>query len=217
MPKIKDLTGQRFGRLTVKGFSQKDRHNKGHWVCQCDCGNVVDVETHQLKSGKTKSCGCLKSEKTRERVKTHGDTGSRLYWVWAAIIQRCTNPANAAYNNYGGRGIKVCEEWQNSFETFRDWALANGYRQGQTIDRQNNNGDYCPDNCRLADRKTQNNNKRNTKQIEFMGERHSVTEWARIIGVDRATIRKRHAAGLPLDIPIKRTGRPKGSRNKQKT
>ena len=105
MPKIKDLTGQRFGRLTVKGFSQKDRHNKGHWVCLCDCGNVVDVETHQLKSGKTKSCGCLKSEKTRERVKTHGDTGSRLYWVWAAIIQRCTNPANAAYNNYGGRGL----------------------------------------------------------------------------------------------------------------
>lgn len=191
MPEIKDLTGQRFNWLTVDGFAYKDKHNKGHWQRRCKCGAAVVVETHQLKSGKTKSCGCWKNEFHSKRLKTHGGNPPRLHWVWAGIIQRCTNPNNAGYSRYGGRGIQVCDEWRNSFKAFRDWALANGYKDGLSIDRRNNDGNYCPENCRWTDRRTQNNNSSHNHKITYNGKTQTVTEWAKELKTDTATIRRR--------------------------
>lgn len=216
MPEIKDLTGQKFGRLTVEGFSHLDKHHKGHWLCRCECGAAVDVETHQLKCGKTKSCGCWKNDVNSKRLKTHGCEPKRLYRVWVSMKKRCTNPKEPEYKNYGGRGITVCDEWRCSFESFRFWALVNGYEEGLSIDRIDNNGNYCPDNCRWTDRKTQNSNKRNNHRITFNGKTQTVTEWAEELKTSHEVICRRAARNWPLDKPLPRKGRPKGSKNKPK-
>lgn len=216
MPEIKDLTGQTFGRLKVERFSHLDKHHKGHWLCRCKCGAAVDVETHQLKSGKTKSCGCWKNELNSKRLKTHGENSTHLYWVWSGIIQRCTNPKNKGFPIYGGRGICICDEWRYSFPAFRLWALVNGYEDGLSIDRIDNNGDYCPDNCRWTDRRTQNSNKRNNHRITFNGKTQTVTEWAEELKTSHEVICRRAARNWPLDKPLPRKGRPKGSKNKPK-
>ena len=107
---------------------------------------------------------------------------NKLYAVWSCMKQRCYNPKNKRWNRYGGRGIKICEEWKNSFESFREWALSHGYSEGLTIDRINNDGNYEPDNCRWATYKEQNNNYSGNVIIEYNGERHTVTQWAELYG-----------------------------------
>ena len=150
---MKDLTGQKFGRLTViEKTTKRSPHGEIIWKCRCKCGNITEVRGSNLLGGHTKSCGCLYKE-TREK---HGDAKkgerARLYNIWIMIKDRCYNPNNRAYKWYGGRGIKVCEEWENNYPAFKTWALANGYKEGLTIDRIDNDGDYCPGNCQWITR-----------------------------------------------------------------
>lgn len=151
-----NIIGRRFGKLIVVERAE-NIGDYAAWKCKCDCGNETVVTGSNLRSGNTKSCGCLSGT-------THGMTHTRLYHVWGGMIQRCTNPNAAKYSYYGGRGIRVCDEWCNSFVAFYEWAMANGYDPELpwykcTIDRIDVNGNYEPANCRWVDMKTQNNNK----------------------------------------------------------
>ena len=170
--KLIDLTGQKFNRLIV---IQRSEHNtnqgKPKWVCQCDCGNMVEVSSSDLKSENTKSCGCLNREVARMRWYKHGMKHSRLYYVWCAMKDRCYNPNNKRYADYGGRGITVCPEWRNDFVAFYNWALENGYDEfapfGEcTLDRANNNEGYFPFNCVWTTIAQQNRNKRNVSHSQ---------------------------------------------------
>ena len=161
-----NLVGQRFGRLlVVERLKERSPRRNVRYRCLCDCGNEVTVISSDLKSGHTRSCGCLMHDTVRTTSITHGESKSRLYVVWKGMKNRCDNPSHVSYKNYGGRGIVVCPEWGESFEAFSEWAYANGYddmakRVECTIDRINVNGNYCPENCRWVDQKTQCNNKR---------------------------------------------------------
>ena len=188
---------QKFGRLTVIAEAGKDRHKKRLVRCKCDCGNEVVVNYRSLKTGNTTSCGCFHKEVIRS-ARTHGMTRSKLYNTWRAMKDRCLNPKATNFPNYGGRGITVCDEWLDS-EKFINWALRNGYEDGLTLDRIDNNGPYCPENCRWVSRLTQSNNKRNNRLLEFNRKIATVTEWARITGISEKTIRGRLANGWPIE------------------
>ena len=164
---IKDLIGRRFERLIVVERGKTVNFNGGtrvYWKCECDCGNKKEVRGSHLTSNKIRSCGCLEKENLNEIAfkETHGLSGERLYTTWKNMISRCANPKHVGYKNYGGRGIAVCDEWENSLESFYGWALSSGYEEHLTIDRIDVNGNYEPSNCRWATWKEQASNKRNT-------------------------------------------------------
>ena len=189
MGKLSDLTGLKFGRLTV---IQRSGTKNGHvaWLCKCDCGKTIVTIGNLLKSGKSKSCGCKKIETCGDTHRIHGKSNTRLYIAWQHMKQRCCNTKNDRYKYYGGRGISICDDWMQ-FEPFEQWALSNGYEDELTIDRIDVNGDYCPENCRWVTWETQQNNKRNNNIIEAFGEKRTLAEWSKISGVNRTTIQKR--------------------------
>ena len=192
MGEVIDLTGKRFGRLTVLRQATEKQNNRICWVCICDCGKKVIISGQSLRSGATKSCGCLLRETARKNlepsIRTHSQSKTRLYRVWCAMKRRCYNPNTDAYKHYGGRGIKVCDEWKNDFVSFQEWALANGYDEeakvGQcTIDRKDNNKDYSPENCHWVTQKEQTRNTRTNHYVEYQGETVTIAELSEITGI----------------------------------
>ena len=164
-----NLKGFRVGRLTaIEPTAQRASDGGVIWRCRCDCGNDHCVKAADLKSGHVFSCGCLPRDLCREigkngtRRKTHGGTNTRLYRIWSNMKMRCLNPKNDNFPNYGGRGIKVCNEWRHDFKAFQAWAISHGYRDDLSIDRIDVNGNYCPENCKV-ERVTQSR-----QSIEFL-------------------------------------------------
>lgn len=198
MGKIIDLTGKRFGKLTVIKKHNQDKWGGWNWLCMCDCGNETVVSGGHLRGLKTKSCGCSRKE---TKNFTHKMTGSRLYKVWHAMKSRCYYEKSEMFKHYGGRGIMVCDEWKNSFISFYDWSIKNGYdenaERGQcTIDRIDVNGNYEPNNCRWATIKQQANNTRRNHLIKYNGKTQTVSQWANELGVEPDSIFNRLQKGF---------------------
>ena len=145
--KLEDLTGKQFGRLTVIERAPNNG-KRTMWLCRCSCGTEKIINAHKLKSGNTVSCGCRRAEGLGDFMRTHGMTETRLYGIWSKMKGRCLCPTNESYNAYGGRGIRICDEWADDFMAFYNWAISNGYAETLSIDRIDNDGNYCPDNCR---------------------------------------------------------------------
>lgn len=184
---VVDVTGQRFGRLVVIERAGSNKKKNAKWLCKCDCGNYTTVVGNKLRSGHTQSCGCLVRETSSVTHKIHGMKDNPLYTIWKGMRQRCTNSNNPAYPNYGGRGIRVSEEW-SQFEDFAKWAENNGYQRGLDIDRINNDGNYSPDNCRWATREMNNSNKRSNVLVTYDGRTQTAKQWADELGIGEATI-----------------------------
>lgn len=201
--RYRDLTGQRFGNLYVNFRAEDKIEPSGYhcvmWNCTCDCGKVVNVRAKSLTGGVTKSCGCLAKKQLSERAGKHHGYGTRLYHVWNSLRQRCNNPNNRAYANYGGRGIHICEEWDD-FATFREWAYSSGYdetaEKGKcTLDRIDVNVGYNPNNCRWVSLSEQNKNKTTTPYYTLNGVTHNLKEWSVITGIKYETLWRRYKAG----------------------
>lgn len=208
-----DKSGQKFGRLTVLSYAGRDERNIVMWLCKCECGNFVKVRGYELGK-RTNSCGCLKREifDTGKSAVTHGMSKTRLYGIWASMKTRCYVKGRDSYAYYGGRGIKVCEEWKDSFETFRDWALNNGYKDELTLDRINGDGDYEADNCRWVTIIEQQSNKRNNVFLDVNSEKHTASEWSRMIGGSTHLVSGRLRRGWSVEDAV--TIPPGGKRGK---
>lgn len=201
----KDITGRRFGRLiAIEATDKRSISQSIIWKCKCDCGKYAYVPVNSLTTGNTKSCGCFAAERPNvDAVTKHGDSKDKseyfgLYRAWVHMKGRCNNPNDAKYHDYGERGIRVCDDWYD-YETFKKWAIDNGYDSNLSIDRINNDGDYKPDNCRWADRTTQMNNRRTCHYLDYNGERHTLQEWSNITGLKYTTICHRLQLGWSVE------------------
>jgi len=195
---VKDIRGQRFGRLVVQEFVGVTEMHHAQWRCLCDCGKEKISRGTYLIKGATRSCGCLQSERSRERVLTHGKTDTDEFRIWAQIIQRTENPKIHNYDQYGGRGITVCPEWRDSFETFLG-DMGERPSPKHSLDRKDNDKGYCKDNCRWATQKEQCRNKRNNHRVEYHGESLTLSEWTERLGFRKMTLRNRIVSGWDLD------------------
>lgn len=198
MPRALDLTGQRFGKLVVIKCVGRKRTHK-NYLCQCDCGNLHEVTSPDLKSGRVNSCGCLRREIRIQKNTTHNLRKHRLFSIWANMKSRCYNPNTDHYSSYGARGIRVCEEWLNDFQAFYDWAMKNGYRDDLTIDRIEVNGNYEPGNCRWATSKRQANNTRRCVKVILNGETKTLSEWCDLLGINYRTVQDRRRRGWKIE------------------
>lgn len=188
-----DMIGKKFGKLTViEECDERSRQHKIVYKCQCDCGKMVDTIGAELRNGRAKSCGCLR---VSNHPKIHEKSGTRLYRIWQNMKQRCYNSSNKDYKDYGVRGIKICDEWLNDFQSFYDWSMNNNYNNALTIDRIDVNGNYEPDNCCWSTRKQQTENRRNNIYLTYHGKTQTISQWAKDLGVSYVKLYKRHYRG----------------------
>lgn len=186
---IQNLIGYRFGPLVIIGSESKGGHQLA--LCRCDCGRTCAPRIGRLVNARVKSCGCVNNQRK------HGESQSKLYRVWSDMITRCNTKSATSYENYGGRGIAVCDRWK-SYEAFR--ADMGPIPPGMSIERIDNDGDYSPRNCRWATREEQNENKRNSKKFTFNGETLSLPQWGRKLGISGKTLRSRIVVlGWPIE------------------
>jgi hypothetical protein len=189
-----DITGNRYGKLTVLKYVETI-DKKAYWECICDCGETTIVQGARLKTGETKSCGCWKHE---ARAKHHL-CEHRIYSIWKGMKRRCKDVNLGDYAYYGGKGIKVCDEWINNVQAFYNWAIANGYSDELTIDRIDNSKGYEPSNCRWATTKQQAFNTTRNRYVTYRGETKTITEWAMELGFTYGLIRKRLSNGWSVE------------------
>lgn len=186
------LIGERFGKVLVLEKTTKREHRHIVYKCICDCGNITFVSGNKLKQGNTKSCGCLKKI---NHYAIHHKSNTRLYSTWSSIKKKCYCKSNKDYKYYGGRDIKICNEWRDSFQAFYDWAMNNGYQENLTIDRIDVNGNYESTNCRWVDMKTQNNNQRKNVRLTYNNKTMTISEWSEYLNLPRSTISWRKHQG----------------------
>jgi hypothetical protein len=188
---MRDLTKQIFNRLQVVSLNpQRSLSGQARWDCVCDCGNKITVVGNSLVTNNTTSCGCYRKERTRETSVIHGMHGTLEYRSWQSMINRCTNVNNEAYNDYGGRGITVCDRWLNSFEAFYE-DMGPRPSPNHSIDREENDLGYYKDNCRWATRVEQNNNRRDNVYYEHNGITKTISEWASEYGIEYRKLYRR--------------------------
>lgn len=206
--RIKDITGQRFGRLVALGYTGSSiPGGKALWLCQCDCGTKIVTEGKGLRNGNAQSCGCYHRDRAGETSRTHGMTETRMYSIWCNMRTRCNNPNSERYQDYGGRGIYICDRWR-TFENFLA-DMGEPPSDRHTIDRIDNDGNYCPENCRWATPKEQNCNTRVNHIIDYDGKSMNVTQWADHLGVSSHLIHARLKLGWTiqrtLSTPVRRS------------
>lgn len=203
--------GDVFERWTIIGEAPR-KHGMKRWLCRCSCADqtIKSVVEYTLRSGSSKSCGCIRREEVRARMTKHGLESTRLYHIWQAMKWRCSCNTEPTFHTYKGKGITVCDEWQN-FSTFAQWANENGYEDSLTIDRINVNLGYCPENCRWATYKEQANNKSVNREFSYMGETHTVSEWCEILNINYTTLMQRLNRGWSIERavtqPIRKSGK----------
>lgn len=198
MGKLTDITGRRFNRLLVIERSYTDKDNFILWKCLCDCGNVVLERSYPIRTGEIKSCGCLNQELRLKRVTKHGLSKLPIYMVYKSMKRRCYSPKDKRFNRYGGRGISVCDEWIKNSVAFIKWAFNNGYKEGLSLDRIDNNKNYSPDNCRFISVAENNRNSSSThlKQPDVIKIRSLYsdgklqTDIARLFQISQQTVSK---------------------------
>ena len=178
MSRFIDITGNRYNHLTV--IERVEGVQPATWKCKCDCGNITIVRGQNLKSGAVKSCGCLRHEKHD----THHKSNTKIYGIWNAMRNRCYYKKGKAYKNYGGRGITVCDEWRYSFDAFYKWAMENGYKDGLSIERIDNNRGYTPKNCKWISKGEQAQNRRRNYSVTINGITKNLTEWCKEYNID---------------------------------
>lgn len=178
-----NITGKRFGKLVAIKTIGKNKNGGYLWQCKCDCGNEITASVGNLNNGHTKSCGCLRADRCKMNFTKHGLESTRLYDIWRDMRLRCYDKRNISYNRYGGRGITICDEWKNDVKSFYDWAMANGYKDSLTIDRIDNDGNYCPENCRWVTVKEQASNRRSNILVTHNGKTQTMKEWAHEVGI----------------------------------
>lgn len=197
-----NLVGQKIGRLTVIEYlglrKRKDGRHYSWFLCECECGCMTEKKGTTLLSGKVKSCGCYRKDKMHELYYKGGK--SKLYDVWRMMKSRCLDSSNPHYHNYGGRGITICNEWlgKTGYENFRKWAESHGYKDGLTLDRNDNNKGYSPENCSWQTMEYQSNHKRNNRYIEMNGVTKTLAMWCKEYGAEYSRTRYRINHGYTL-------------------
>ena len=190
---FKDLHGKRFGHLTALKSIGKTNYGNLIWECRCDCGNIKNLPSGKLTSGRATNCGCITSDLKRKNAEIHGITSRqkpRTFVIWNGIKSRCYDEKSISYKNYGARGIVLCEEW-HSFENFHKWAMENGYKDDLEIDRIDNNGNYCPENCRWVTRQFNRSHQRKTRNITVYGVSLNITQWSKALSKSKSTLYKK--------------------------
>ena len=195
MSKVNDLTGKKFGKLTVVKRNGSNKNGRALWLCECDCGNTKIVSGNSLLTKLTTSCGCYNKELVKKVNSKHNMSYTKLYKVWQGMKTRCYDKNFMYYYNYGGRGITICDEWKNDFSKFYEWAINNGYEEGLTIDRINVNGNYEPNNCRWITKKEQNDNMNKTIFLEYNGKKQTISQWSKELNITRIALYERIKRG----------------------
>jgi len=206
---IKDMAGMTFTRLTVIARAPSDKNGNAKWHCQCACGNKTISSGFTLRNGEAKSCGCLTTDQLRERITSHGMTGSSEWRTWGDMIQRCTNPNNTKYKLYGGRGIKVCDRWRTFEHFYTD--MGPKPTSKHSIERRDGNKNYEPANCYWADIIRQNNNTSRNRMVEYQGKTMSLSDAIRLGGTDAAygTVQYRLKTGWSVADAVEKPRNPR--------
>ena len=200
---LDSFIGKKHNKLTILEHFKKGKNNSNYFRCLCECGRIADIRANHLFNDNQQTCG-----RTHKKYED-SQIGEKLYNTWNRMVDRCNNPKNHKYYAYGGRGIKVCNEWQNNYDTFYKWAIEKGYRVGLWIERIDNDGNYCPENCRWATRKEQMRNTRRNNFIKYNGEIKTLAEWCEVLSLPYATVNTRLHRGYgperAFETPIRST------------